>query len=164
MEPRRPLYQEIISPVPPAWSRWQSWGGFAGEDGRGCIASRPPRSRGCSARTGPALSVICTLLLLSLFFFSIDRFELSSHYISYWKLFWQISYRKDPLLKDVPNSCWTPGIELVPHESGAIDVTVLIVIKRYTIQNSLLKTLHNFSDTLYTYIYIWIIEKWKVLR
>ena len=39
-------------------------------------------------------------------FFIIDRFELSSHYISYWKLFWQISYRKDTLLKGVPNSCW----------------------------------------------------------
>ena len=27
-----------------------------------------------------------------------DRFELSNHYyISYWKLFWQISYRKDTL-------------------------------------------------------------------
>ena len=37
-------------------------------------------------------------------FFIIDRFELSSNYISYWKLFWQISYRKDTLLKGVPNS------------------------------------------------------------
>ena len=40
-------------------------------------------------------------------FFIIDRFELSSHYISYWKLFWKISYHKDSLLKGVPNSCWT---------------------------------------------------------
>ena len=39
-------------------------------------------------------------------FLIIDRFELSSHYES-WKLFWQISYRKDTLLKGVPNSCWT---------------------------------------------------------
>ena len=37
----------------------------------------------------------------------IYRFELSSHYISYWKLFWQIGYRRDTLLKGVPNSCWT---------------------------------------------------------
>ena len=36
----------------------------------------------------------------------IDRFELSGHYIS-WKLFWQISYRKDTLLKGVQNSSWT---------------------------------------------------------
>lgn len=40
-------------------------------------------------------------------FFFIDRFELSSHHISYWKLFVQISYRKDTLLRGVPNSCWT---------------------------------------------------------
>ena len=39
------------------------------------------------------------------FFVIIDRFELSSHYRS-WKLFWQISCRKDILLKGVPNSCW----------------------------------------------------------
>ena len=33
--------------------------------------------------------------LSSLFFiFFIDRFELSSHYISYWKLFWQISLQQ----------------------------------------------------------------------
>ena len=41
------------------------------------------------------------------YFSNIDIFELSRHYISYWKLFWQISYRKDTLLKGVPNSCWT---------------------------------------------------------
>ena len=40
-------------------------------------------------------------------FFIIDRFELSSHYISYWKLFWPISYRKNTLLKGAPNSCWS---------------------------------------------------------
>ena len=40
-------------------------------------------------------------------FFIIDRFELSSNYISYLKLFWQISYRKDTLLKGVPNSSWS---------------------------------------------------------
>ena len=43
----------------------------------------------------------------SLVIFIIHRFELSSNFISYWKLFWQISYRKDTLLKGVPNSCWT---------------------------------------------------------
>ena len=45
-------------------------------------------------------------LFYFIFIFFIDRFELSSHYLSYWKLFWQISYRKDTLLKGVPNSCW----------------------------------------------------------
>ena len=40
-----------------------------------------------------------------IFFIIIDRFELSSHYIS-WKFFWQISYRKDTLLKGAPNNCW----------------------------------------------------------
>ena len=37
------------------------------------------------------------------FIFFIDRFELSSHYTS-WKLFWQVSFCKDTLLKGVPNS------------------------------------------------------------
>ena len=50
---------------------------------------------------------ISFVLNLKFFFFNIDRLELSSHYIMYWKLFWQISYRKDSLLKSVPNSCWT---------------------------------------------------------
>ena len=40
-------------------------------------------------------------------FFIFDRFELSSYYISFRKLFWQISYRKDTLLKGVPSSCGT---------------------------------------------------------
>ena len=40
------------------------------------------------------------------YYFIIDRFELWSHYISYWKHFWEISYRKDTLLKGVPNSFW----------------------------------------------------------
>ena len=39
-----------------------------------------------------------------IFYFFIDRFKLSSHYIS-WKLFWQVSYRKDTLLKGVPKTC-----------------------------------------------------------
>ena len=43
----------------------------------------------------------------SLVIFIIHRFELSSNFISYWKLFWQISYRRDTMLKGVPNSCWT---------------------------------------------------------
>ena len=47
----------------------------------------------------------CLQIFFPIFF--IDRFELSSHYISYRKLFWQISYHKDTLLKGVPNSCWT---------------------------------------------------------
>ena len=43
--------------------------------------------------------------ILFFIYFFIDRFELSSHHISYWKLFWQISYCKDTLLKGVPNNC-----------------------------------------------------------
>ena len=54
-------------------------------------------------------------------FFIIDRFELSIHYIR-WKLFWQISYRKDTLLKGVPNSCSKRqelNLHGAPHESDA---------------------------------------------
>ena len=43
------------------------------------------------------------LVLIWSLFSIIDRFELSSHYISYWNLFWQISYRFDTLLRNVPN-------------------------------------------------------------
>ena len=47
------------------------------------------------------------IYIFCLLFIFLDIFDLSSHYISYWKLFWQISYRKDTLLKVVPNICWT---------------------------------------------------------
>ena len=40
---------------------------------------------------------------------AIVRFELSSHYKSNWQPFWHISYRKDTLLRGVPNSCWVQG-------------------------------------------------------
>ena len=53
------------------------------------------------------INTIQYILAFFFFFFNIDRFEPSSHYISYWKLFWQTSYRKDTLLKVVPNICWT---------------------------------------------------------
>ena len=45
--------------------------------------------------------VAATIHFATFFYFFIDRYELSSHYIS-WKLFWQISYRKD----FQPNNCW----------------------------------------------------------
>ena len=52
----------------------------------------------------------------------IVRFELLfEHYIS-WKFFWQISYRKDTLLKDVSNSC---------ADAGSQTRTTLEFLKRF---------------------------------
>ena len=52
---------------------------------------------------------LCIIFFLSFNYWQIWTVK-PAHYISYWKFFWQIIYRKDTLLKGVPNSCCTHAI------------------------------------------------------
>ena len=54
----------------------------------------------------PQLAILISELFIN---FAIDRFELSSDYISL-KLFWKISYHKDTLLKGVPSRRFSTGL------------------------------------------------------